>query len=71
MTVTDRAVADERTRVAEVVERLRGRYPTVPADRIVAVVSEAHREFDTARVRDYVPVLVEKRARDVLRSTNA
>lgn len=71
MTVTERTSAEERNRVAEVVERLRGRYPAVPADRIVAVVSEAHREFDSARVRDFVPVLVEKRAREVLRSTNA
>jgi len=68
MTVTERAAADERGRVAEVVERLRGRYPTVPLDRIVEVVSQAHRELDTAPVRDFVPVLVEKRARDLLRA---
>jgi hypothetical protein len=67
MTVTEQALADERDRVAEVVQRLRERYPTLPADRVEGAVRQAHRELDSARVRDFVPVLVEKRARDLLR----
>lgn len=60
--------ADERERVAEVVERLHRKFPGVAHDRIKDAVSQAHHELDTARVRDFVPVLVEKRARDLLRA---
>lgn len=68
MTVTERISADERARVAEVVERLQGKFPAVTRDRITESVAQAHRELDTARFRDFVPVLVEKRARDLLES---
>jgi hypothetical protein len=68
MAVTERVSAEERDRVAEVAERLRVRYPAVPRERVDEVVAQAHRELDTARVRDFVPVLVEKRARDLLRA---
>jgi hypothetical protein len=69
MTVIERVSSEERDRVAEVVERLMARYPAVPHERIVDAVAQAHRELDTARVRDFVPVLVEKRARDLIRAT--
>lgn len=64
----ERVSSDERDRVAEVADRLRVRYPAVPHERIDEVVAQAHRELDAARVRDFVPVLVEKRARDLLRA---
>lgn len=67
--MTGGSPADERERVAEVVERIHGRYPGVAQDQIRDAVSQAHRELDTARVRDFVPVLVEKRARDLLRAS--
>lgn len=67
MTVTERVSAEERDRVAEVVQRLQGKFPDVAPDHVREAVSRAHRELDTARVRDFVPVLVEKRARDLLR----
>ena len=70
MTVTERVSAEERDRVAEVVERLQGKYPSVAHERISEAVWQAHRELDTARVRDFVPVLVEKRARDLLQSAD-
>lgn len=70
MTVTERVTAEERDRVADVVERLRGRHPDVAHDRIIEAVAQAHRELDTAKVRDFVPVLVEKRARDLLQTAD-
>lgn len=69
--MTERASADERNRVADVVERLKVKYPGVAHDRVVEAVAQAHRELDAARVRDFVPVLVEKRARDLLQATDA
>ncbi len=67
--MTERTSADEQARVADVVERLQGKFPGIPHDRIVEVTSLAHRELETARFRDFVPVLVEKRARDLLGSS--
>lgn len=67
MTVTGNVTADERTRVAEVVGRLQRRFASVDPERVADVVSQVHREFGSARVRDFVPVLVEKGARDRLK----
>jgi len=71
MTVTERAAAEELNRVSEVAERLRHRFPTVAPGRVVEAVFQAHRELDDARVRDFVPVLVEKRAGDLLRASTS
>lgn len=67
MTVTGGVSAEERDRVNEVAKRLRERFPTVPAEHVAGAVAQAHRELDSARLREFVPVLVEKRARDLLR----
>ncbi|HSE07851.1 MAG TPA: hypothetical protein VLB29_04225 [Nocardioidaceae bacterium] len=66
MTVTGSISADERNRVAEVVTRLQSRFSDVAPERVAEVVSQVHQEFGTARVRDFIPVLVESRARDQL-----
>ena len=57
-------VVDERL-VAEMVERLRSRYPGASVDRaaLEGVVREGYREFATARIRSFVVVFVERRAR--------
>jgi hypothetical protein len=54
--------------VAEMVERLRSRYPGAPVDRAVleGVVREGYREFEAARIRTFVAVFVERRARRFL-----
>jgi hypothetical protein len=51
--------------VAEMVERLQSRYPGAPVDRAVleGVVREGYREFETARIRTFVAVFVERRVR--------
>lgn len=43
-----------------IVGRLAQRYPAVEEDEILAMAAEELQEFDDARVRDFVPVLVER-----------
>jgi hypothetical protein len=58
--------ASEETRIAEMVERLKSTYPTLPADTVVQVVDEMRAAFHGSRIRDYVPLFVERRARSAL-----
>ena len=62
----DASSHDEAGRIDDVVNRLLQRFPHLPAQRVSTVVKESHRELDTAVVRDFVPILVEKRAREIL-----
>jgi hypothetical protein len=48
--------------------RLESRFPDLPSGMVRAVVDTACREFDGARIRDFVPVLVEREAVLALRS---
>lgn len=66
MSPVNHAVVDEGTRIQEVTQRLQTRFPQLEPGRVATVVRGAHREFDAASVRDFVPMLVEKRAREVL-----
>lgn len=66
MTVTRQVAPDEETRIADVRSRLRQRFPGLDQREIDEAVDEAYHELDDASVRDFVPILVEKRARDVL-----
>ena len=65
--MTDAEEAAEARAVVDVTERLRRRFPTVAEDVIYQVVADYHREFDTSPIRDFVPILVERQARDHLR----
>jgi hypothetical protein len=56
----------EDTRIAELVDRLRTSYPTLPADIVVEVVNEMRAAFHGSRIREYVPLFVERRARSAL-----
>lgn len=58
--------SDEQSRLAEVVERLEQRFPALDRRDVESVVTEMHGELADATVRDFVPVLVEKQARDRL-----
>lgn len=49
-------------RFGTVIGRLQHRFPEEPAERVSAVVTEVSGELETARIRDYVPLLVEKEA---------
>ncbi len=66
MTSKPTAGSDEQSRLADVVDRLETRFPAVPRRQVEAVVTEVHGELADATVRDFVPVLVEKLARDRL-----
>ena len=58
----EREAAELRS-VEEVVERLSVKYPGVERAVIAQIVAEEHHEYDGRRVRDFVPVLVEKSAK--------
>lgn len=57
---------DEKQAVTQVCERLAERFPELPAPTIRLAVDQEHRKLDGRPVRDYVPVLVERAAREAL-----
>lgn len=57
----------EETRVTEHVSgRLLNRFPDVPTQRVTEVVATTYHHFDGARIRDFVEILVERDAADLL-----
>jgi hypothetical protein len=58
--------ADEGRAIAEVSNRLHKRFPEVEPATVDQVVSTYHHEFDGSPIRDFVPILVERQARDRL-----
>ena len=52
----------ETEAVGRLVERLVARFPQVPALTVERTVASLHRSFDGARVRSFVPLLVEHEA---------
>jgi hypothetical protein len=58
---------DETQAIDQVVDRLAERFPSLERDHIADVVDEEHRQLDEGRVRDFVPVLVEKAAKKRLK----
>lgn len=57
---------DEQAQLAEVVQRLTIDYPNVAPTAVIEVVNELHARFNGARLREYVPMLVERNARTAL-----
>ncbi len=57
----------EEAAVEKVVDRLAARFPSVDPEHVEEIVDAEVHELDGARVRDYVPVLVEHQAMDRLR----
>lgn len=56
----------EETAIREVTARLAKRFPDRPAAEIDTAVCSQYRRFTEARIRDFIPVLVERAARDDL-----
>lgn len=52
--------------MAQVRERLAQRFPEVPEQRVAEVVSTSYHDFDAARIRDYLEILVERGAAELL-----
>lgn len=64
MTMTN---AEEEARVlGQVGERLVARFPNLPSQRVSAAVAESYHHFDAARVRDFVEILTERDAAELL-----
>lgn len=63
--------AQELHAIAQVVDRLAERFPHVTRARIERIVAEVQATLDDSRVRDYIPVLVERTAKDRLRRITA
>ncbi len=62
------AKINEQASVAAVQAHLTSKYPHFSPDEIAATVARVYARFDRSRIRDYVPVLVERRARAELSS---
>jgi hypothetical protein len=62
------AKISERASVTAVQARLNSKYPHFSPDEIAATVARVYARFDRSRIRDYVPLLVERRARAELAS---
>ena len=58
----EREAAEQRS-VEEVVDRLTMKYPGIDRLEIERIVAEEHQAFEGRPVRDFVPVLVEKSAK--------
>ena len=52
----------EEIRIAEVVERLRTSYPTLLGDTVADLVNGMRATFSGSRIREYVPLFIERRA---------
>jgi len=57
---------NEEKAIGEVRERLRARFTERNPDEVGRVVDKITKDFTAARVRDYIPVLVERISRDEL-----
>ena len=66
MTVTSQVGASEWSAIKQLVDRLRNNYPHVPADTVATVVHHTHAKFDGRPVRDFVPLFVERCAKEEL-----
>ncbi|GAA2011056.1 three-helix bundle dimerization domain-containing protein [Microbacterium ulmi] len=62
---------NEYEALIHIIRRLGDRYPAVEDDVVLEIVAEELERFDGARLRDYVPLLVERRLRERLRSAHA
>jgi hypothetical protein len=58
--------SSEAALINEVRQRLFRKFGDVPQDRISSAVNQAHDRFAHSKVRDFVPLLVERRVSDQL-----
>ncbi len=57
----------EREAVEAVAARLKKKFPDLPQEHVAQIVESQYERLGTARLRDYIPVLVEHSAKQVLR----
>jgi hypothetical protein len=59
---------EEQVAVDRVIDLLAKRFPGVPRDMVAEIVEERHHALTGKPIRDFVPVLVEREAREFLRA---
>lgn len=60
-------VLDEEDRMfGQVVDHLRQSFPEVPDDTLVEIIGSVRRQFNEAPIRDFVPLFVERQAKEKL-----
>ena len=66
-------MADEEKEplIRRVVERLAASYPETPRDHIEGVVADEYAILERGRIRNYIPILVERRAWNRLHLENS
>lgn len=57
---------DERALIDDVERRLAEKYSALPMDHIATVVRHAYSQFQSSRVRGFIPLLVQRRADEEL-----
>ena len=62
---------EERAQIDAVQRRLAQQYAELPHDHVAAVVQRAYARFNQSSLREFVPLLVERRAREELASSIA
>lgn len=58
--------AEEDRLIGQVADRLRAGFPEVPADTVHEMVGTMHHRFDQAKIRDFVPLFVERHTKEKL-----
>ena len=57
---------EEERLIEQVVDRLLTLYPSVPEHTAREVVGSVHGRFDRAKIRDFVPLFVERESKETL-----
>lgn len=65
-TYADKQQHDERQHIDLIAEKLIKQHTSLSADAVAQVVEDAYHRFDDQPIRDFVPLLVERRAHERL-----
>jgi hypothetical protein len=57
---------EEDRLIEQVVDRLKAGFPQVPHDTVHEIVGSIHHRFDDAKIRDFVPLFVERHTKEKL-----
>jgi len=57
---------EERALIDDVQRRLAEKYSALPTDQVAAVVRHAYSQFQSSRIRGFIPLLVQRRADEEL-----
>jgi len=71
MTIEQSVDGREAAALAQTTQRLRSRFPILEPGEIESVVQLHYESFDGSKIRDFVPILVERAAADELRGRMA